>query len=84
MDKNMNFSQKQQDELLTLAAKKLGISEDKLKNQLDKGAVEDIVKQAGAGGNMAQVNQILNNPTMLQQMLSSPQAADILRKIMGG
>lgn len=68
--------------LLGMAGKKLGKDPRQLRAQLENGQLNQVL------GNLdpqraAQINQLLNNPQQLEQMLNSPQVKSLLNGLMG-
>lgn len=70
-----NLSATQVNQLLNLASKKMGVSPDDLKSQLQNGSLPQ-------GLNTNTVSQYLNDPKKLEQLLSSDKAQKILRDLM--
>lgn len=72
-----NLSAGQIDMLLNMASKKMGISPDNLKTQLQNGVLPQ-------GVNAGTVSEYLNDPQKLEQLLSSDRAQKALRDLMNG
>lgn len=70
-----NLSATQVNQLLNLASKKMGVSPDDLKSQLQNGSLPQ-------GLNTNTVSQYLNDPKKLEQLLSSDKAQKVLRDLM--
>ncbi len=70
------WNQAQAMRLLQLASKQLGIPAAELQRQLQTG---DFGKLPGAQA--ASVKQAMQDPQMLRQMLSTPQAQQLLRQL---
>lgn len=70
-----NLSATQVNQLLNLASKKMGVSPDDLKSQLQSGSLPQ-------GLNTNTVSQYLNDPKKLEQLLSSDKAQKVLRDLM--
>lgn len=70
-----NLSAGQVSQLLNMASKKMGVSPDELKSQLQSGSLPQ-------GLNTSTVAGILNDPKKLEQLLSSDKAQKILRGFM--
>ncbi len=83
MDNNFGLSKEQLDALLATVGQKAGIAPAKLKEQLMSGSFDSIVNRLG-NNKSADINKVLTDPKALDQLLNSPQAKDILRKMMGG
>lgn len=68
------------EKMIELASKKLGISSEKLKHSLETGNVEDML------GNMRKedaekLKSVMNNPSVKEKLLKSPEAANIIKKM---
>lgn len=72
------YSEDKINELLALAAKKIGTSPQELKRRLQSGSAGDL---AGSSGN-DQVKKVLSNPELAKKMLDTPQAKALLKKLM--
>ncbi|MEG1448662.1 MAG: hypothetical protein RR048_04020 [Oscillospiraceae bacterium] len=84
MDKNLNnINQDKLNDLLKFASKKLGTSEENLKNLSNNGNIENTVKNL-KGVDMNKFNSIMNDPKKLEDVLNSPQAKNLLSKLMEG
>lgn len=68
--------------MLNMVSKKSGKSPEELLQALDSGNVEDALSSLRPD-DAQKIQQVLKNPNIAQQILSSPQAQDILRKISG-
>ena len=78
----MNINQNQLDGLLNVVSKKLGMSPQDLKQQLESGKFG----KAFSGMNpkdAAAFQQAMQNPKMIEQLMSAPQAQALYKKITG-
>ncbi len=73
---------KQVDALLQAASKKLGISPNQLKNELESGKYDKVLQNMSAKDS-AMLQKVLKNPKMVEKLISSPQAQALYRKISG-
>ncbi|MEG2038117.1 MAG: hypothetical protein RRZ73_00170 [Oscillospiraceae bacterium] len=78
---NNSLSQENLNALLGLTSKKLGTDPQKLRSQLEKGNITDLVKSL-SGDDAAQINKMINDPKELEKLLNNPQVKDILGKLM--
>jgi len=78
-----NISKETLDQMLNMAGRKMGTDPMKLKEQLEKGAFHEALGKIPPRQS-AQINQVLNDPKALEQLLSSPKAQQMLRGLMGG
>lgn len=73
---------KQVDQLLEAASKKLGVPPQQLKAELESGKYDKVL------GNMSQkdsamLQKVLQNPKMMEKLISSPQAKALYQKLSG-
>ena len=78
MDQNQ-FSEKKVEQLLSMASKKLGVSPDQLKSQLQQGNVHNAVQ--GGKVDMNRFQKIVKDPGKIQQMLDTPAAKQLLKQL---
>ncbi len=76
----MNFTNKNMDNLIKTASKKLGTDPQALKKQIDSGNLEDIMKSLSPAQTQG-LQQILNNPMLAQKLMDSPQAKEMIKKL---
>ena len=69
------------DDVLKQAGKKLGTSPDKLQDLKNK-KPEELMKKLRPE-EAAKLNQIMNNPELTQQLLNTPQAKMLMKRLMG-
>lgn len=82
---NNNFNNINPDKLnslLKFASKKLGTSEENLKNLGNNGNMDGLKNLKGL--DMNKFNSIMNDPKKLEEVLNSPQAKSLLSKLMEG
>lgn len=77
-----NFSEQQINQLLQMASKKMGTTPEDLKRKLESNNVNEALKNMNQN-DATKVQQVLNNPALAKQLLNSPQAQAILKKLMG-
>ena len=73
------FSEKKVEQLLSMASKKLGVSPDQLKSQLQQGNVQNAVQ--GGKVDMNRFQKIVKDPGKIQQMLDTPAAKQLLKQL---
>ena len=78
----MNMNQKNLDALLSMASKKAGVSPDEFKKNLQNGDLSQITKGMSKDDN-AKLQQALADKKILNKIMSSPEAQDIMRKLSG-
>lgn len=76
------FSQAQLNMLLKMAGKKLGTDPETLRKALENGNADALLKQSK--GRNDQLKQVLSNPEMASKLMDSPQAKELLKKLMEG
>lgn len=68
--------------LLNVVSKKLGVSPEKLKKELEDGKFDSAI--AGMSKNDAvKFQQAVNNPKIIEKMMSTPQAKALYKKLSG-
>ena len=77
-----NLSQAQLNMLLKMAGKKLGTDPDTLRKTLENGGADALLKQSK--GSNDQLKQVLSNPELASKLMESPQAKELLKKLMEG
>lgn len=68
------------EKMVKLVSGKLGISEDKLKEWLEKDDVESMMnnmRQEDAG----KLKKLMNNPSVREKLMKSPEAENLMKKI---
>lgn len=68
--------------LLTVMAKKLGMPPEELKKQLQEGKFDNALKTMSPQ-DAAKFRQAVANPQLVEQMMSSPQAQALYKKLSG-
>ena len=76
------FSQAQLNMLLKMAGKKLGTDPETLRKALENGNADALLKQSK--GRNDQLKQVLSNPELASKRMDSPQAKELLKKLMAG
>lgn len=76
-----NYSEKQINDLLAMASKKMGTDPDNLRRKLENGKLDDFVKSTNAKGS-DQLKQALSNPEMAKKILNTPAAQALIKKLM--
>lgn len=76
------FSQAQLNMLLKMAGKKLGTDPETLRKALENGNADALLKQSK--GRNDQLKQVLSNPELVSKLMDSPQAKELLKKLMEG
>lgn len=77
-----DFSQAQLNMLLKMAGKKLGTDPETLRKALENGNADALLKQSK--GRNDQLKQVLSNPELASKLMDSPQAKELLKKLMEG
>jgi hypothetical protein len=72
-----NFSESNFSALLKIASAKLGVSEAELKNAVESGNFDGI-----KGLDSDKLNKVIKNDELKEQLVSSPQAQEIIKKFL--
>jgi len=78
-----DFNKANLNELLDVVSGKLGVPKEQLRNELENGKFDSALKNMKPADE-AMFNKIVNNPAMLEQFMSSPQAKALYAKLSGG
>ena len=68
--------------LLNAVSKKIGVPADKLRSELEAGKVDSALS-AMSGSDAARFRQAVNNPKLIEKMMSAPQAKALYKKLSG-
>jgi hypothetical protein len=77
-----NIDPKKMSALLNVVSKKIGVSSDKLKKELEEGKFDSAIS-AMSPSDAAKFQQAVSNPQIVEKMMSSPQAKAIYEKLSG-
>ncbi|MDE6092602.1 MAG: hypothetical protein K2G14_05855 [Ruminococcus sp.] len=68
--------------LLEAVSKKIGVSPDKLKKELEAGKFDSAISAMNKN-DAAKFQQAVNNPKLVEKMMSTPQAKALYKKLSG-
>ena len=77
-----NLNPKQVDQLLQAASKKLGLPLEQLKSELESGKYDKVLKNMSQKDS-AMLQKVMQNPKMVEKLISSPQAKALYQKLSG-
>lgn len=69
--------------LLNAISKKIGVPAQKLKNELEAGKFDSALN-AMSGSDAAKFKRAVNDPKLIERMMSTPQAKALYEKLSGG
>lgn len=75
-----NLNPKQVDQLLQAASKKLGVPPEQLKSELESGKYDKVLKNMSQKDS-AILQKVMQNPKMVEKLISSPQAKALYQKL---
>ena len=78
----MNINPQNLDALLKVVSSKLGTSPDKLKSELENGKFDSALNGMNSN-DAAKFQQVLQNPKLMEQFMSAPQAQALYKKLSG-
>ncbi len=81
MDKN-NIDRNKLEQLLGTVSGKIGISPEQLKKELDEGRFDSALSAMNKS-DADKFQKIVNNPKLLEKMMSTPQAMALYKKLSG-
>ena len=73
----MNISKEKLDQMIAMVSKKLGTDESTLKSKINSGNLDGLLPEKDS----KQLNQILKNKQLAEQLLKSPQAAELMKNM---
>lgn len=73
---------KQVDQLLAATGKKLGVPPAQLRQELESGKYDKVLKNMSPKDS-AMLQKVLKNPEMVEKLVSSPQAQALYQKLSG-
>ncbi len=79
----LNINSKQTQQLLEIVGKKLGVSAESLKKDLEQGKFDSALKNMNPE-QASTFNKMVSNPKMLETFMSTPQAQALYNKLTGG
>lgn len=79
---NKKISPDKLSELINIASKSLNTDKDAIKESVDNGKIDNILKRLPENESK-KLMQILQNPELAQQILATEKAQHILKKFMG-
>ncbi len=83
MENDLNFNQKQLDMLAKLAKQKTGMNVDEMKQSIVSGNLDQFISKNMDANAAAQLKKVLTDKQAAQQMLNTPEAQALLRKLSG-
>lgn len=83
MNNSNNIDKNQLQGLLNVVSKKIGVSPDQLKKDLEDGKF-DKAMNAMSPAESAKFQQAVNNPKLIEKLMSTPQAKALYNKLTGG
>ncbi len=82
MDKNQGFSEQKINMLLNLASKKMGMSPEALRQKLEDGTFDNIVKGLSESDTQ-KLSSIADDPKKINSILSNPENAKKFSEMLG-
>lgn len=79
---NNNIDPAKLEGLLGAVSKKIGVPADKLRSDLEAGKFDSALS-AMSGSDAAKFRQAVNNPKLVEKMMSTPQAKALYKKLTG-
>lgn len=75
-------NQQQLNEILKSLSQKLNTTPENLKSAVEQGNLQDITKTMDSS-QAEKLNKVLSDPNMAQKLMSTPQAQELMKKLMG-
>lgn len=80
MNNDNRLSQKQVDELLHIAAEKTGHNPESVKEAMNSGKFDDLLDNLKSS-DMKKIKKLMQDKEATEQLLSTPQAQELLKRI---
>jgi len=80
---NQNINPRNLDALLSVVSRKLNVPSDVLKSQLEKGQFDAALNNMN-NEEAGKFRQVMNNPKLVEKMMTTPQAQELYKKLTGG
>lgn len=80
---NQNINPRNLDALLSVVSRKLNVPSDVLKSQLEKGQFDAALNNMN-NEEAGKFRQVMNNPKLIEKMMTTPQAQELYKKLTGG
>ncbi|SEH60936.1 hypothetical protein SAMN02910265_01705 [Ruminococcus flavefaciens] len=80
---NSNIDPKKISGLLNAVSKKIGVPPEKLRTELEEGKFDSALSAMNST-DAAKFRQAVNNPKLVERMMSTPQAKALYEKLSGG
>ena len=81
MDKK-NFDENKVNALLGAVSKKIGVSSDQLRKELAKGKFDSALASMNKN-DASKLQRVMNDPKLIEKMMSTPQAQALYKKLSG-
>lgn len=81
MDKN-NFDENKVNALLGAVSKKIGVSSDQLRKELAEGKFDSALASMNKN-DASKLQRVMNDPKLIEKMMSTPQAQALYKKLSG-
>lgn len=83
MASNNEISDDKLNLLINIVSKKMGMSPNTLRSKLEDGSFDNVVKNLSAE-NAKKLENVVNNPSMIDKIITSPEARNNLSSIING
>lgn len=83
MDMNRNLNEKQLNLLSKLAKQKTGLDVNEMKQSVENGSFDKFLNQNMDENAANQLKRVLTDKKAAEEMLNTPEAKELLRKLMG-
>lgn len=81
--KNSQFSSQNLNGLLQVVGKKLGMTPEQLRHELESGKFDSALQNM-SGADAQKFQQAIKNPQIVEKLMSAPQAKALYEKLTGG
>lgn len=83
MEKDLNMNQKQLDMLSKMAKKKTGLDVNEMKQSIENGSIDQFLNKNMSADAAEQLKRVLTDKKVAEQMLNTPEARELMKKLLG-
>lgn len=83
MEKDLNMNQKQLDMLSKMAKKKTGLDVNEMKQSIENGSIDQFLNKNMSADAAEQLKRVLTDKKAAEQMLNTPEARELMKKLLG-
>lgn len=78
----MNFNNKEMEKLMKNASQKIGIDMNKMKSAAESGNIDDFIGKNLSPDASKKIKSVLSDKSQAEKLLSTPEAKELLKKLL--